>query len=634
VTAYTGAEITAACLRSIAERTEGPAFEVIVVDDAADAENARLWEAVEGAQILVNDPGIGYLRSVNRGAAAARGRYVVLMNNDVEVRRGWLRALVRRAESAADVGAVAAKLLYPGGDVQEAGAIVFDDGSGWNFGNHSDAGSHELNYAREIDYGSAACLLVRADAWTQVGGYDERFVPMYYEDVDLCFALREHGWRVLYEPTAEVVHHEGATAGIDVSSGSKRHQELNRPKFVEKWREALERDQLPPSPENVRRASNRVPGPHVMVIDHRVPMPDQDAGSLRMLRLVETLLGLGCRVTFAPDDMWPHKPYTSVLQAMGVDVLYGATSIAQEIAIVGDDVQLAIVSRPYVAARYTHVLREHAPGATIAYDTVDLHYVRERRRAELGAPHAAQKSETIRHLELGLVRGSDLTIVVSSDEKDQLAEEAPGSRVVVVPVVNDLAEHIPPLGERRGVLFVGGFEHPPNVDAALQLVEHVMPHVWERLGDVPVVIAGSKPTPEIEALASERVEITGWVEDLQPLIDGARVLAAPLRFGAGMKGKITQSLGAGLPVVTTPTGAEGLGAEDGHELLIADAPAALAERIVRLHEDDELWHRLSSAGQDVVRRVASVELMRDRLAELLELSRGDALRSAPSGRGC
>jgi glycosyltransferase involved in cell wall biosynthesis len=276
------------------------------------------------------------------------------------------------------------------------------------------------------------------------------------------------------------------------------------------------------------------------------------------------------------------------------------------------------------------VLREYSPQTVIAYDTVDLHYVREQRRAAVGVPHAVAKAATIRELELGLVRGSDVTIVVSEEEREQLEREAPGSNVIVVPVVNEIAERIAPLEGRAGVLFVGGFEHPPNADAALALVNDVMPLVWERLGDVPVVLAGSKPTPEVEALAGPDVEVTGWVEDLQPLIDGARVMAAPLRYGAGMKGKVTQSLGAGLPVVTTPTGAEGLGAEDGRDLLIADDPAGLAERIVRLCTDDELWRELSAAGQHVVRRVASVELMHERLAALLALSApADAPATAP-----
>ncbi|HZV72979.1 MAG TPA: glycosyltransferase [Conexibacter sp.] len=629
VTAHRGAEVTAACLRSIADHTEGPAYEVIVVDDAADAENAHLWEHLHGARVVVNDPGIGYLRSVNRGAAAARGRYLVLMNNDVEVQLGWLRALVAQADAAPDVGAVAAKLVYPDGSLQEAGGIVFRDGSAANFGNGGDPDFHEFDYVREVDYGSAACLLVRRDAWVELGGYDERYLPMYYEDADLCFGLRSKGYRVMYEPTARVVHHEGATAGTDTSAGSKRHQELNRPKFADKWRTELERDQLRPSPANMRRASNRATGPHVLVIDHRIPLPDHDAGSLRMLRLVESLQALGCRVTFVPDDGACPQPYTQQLQASGVDVIYGATWMSRELAAIGGDLQLAIVSRPYVAAQHTHVLREYAPRAVIAYDTVDLHYVREQRRAEVGVPHAEAKAATIRELELGLVRGSDVTLVVSEEEREQLEREAPGSHVIVVPVVNEIAARIAPLEGRAGVLFVGGFEHPPNVDAAVTLVNAVMPLVWQRLGDVPVVIAGSKPTPEVEALAGPNVEVTGWVEDLQPLIDGARAMVAPLRYGAGMKGKVTQSLGAGLPVVTTPTGAEGLGAEDGRDLLIADDAAGLAERIVRLHADDELWRELSTAGQDVVRRVASIELMRERLAALLALSAPDAPAPAP-----
>jgi GT2 family glycosyltransferase/SAM-dependent methyltransferase len=619
VTAYTGTDVTAACLRSIATRTDGVPFEVVVVDDAADEANALLWKRLHGARVIVNEPGIGYLRSVNRGAAAARGRYLVLMNNDVEVEIGWLRALVQRAESAPDVGAVAPQLLHPDGRLQEAGSIVWRDGSGWNYGRDQDPEHYEFSYAREVDYASAACLLVRADAWKEVGGYDERFLPMYYEDADLCFALRAAGRRVVFEPAAHVVHHEGATAGTDLDSGAKRHQALNRPQFVEKWRELLEREHFESSPANVRRASVRGAGPHVLVVDHRVPMPDHDAGSLRMWRLLQTLRELGCRVTFAPENLLRIDPHTRDLQQLGVEVLYSPASIAEEIATTGAHLDLAILSRPYIAAQHMHALREHAPGATIAYDTVDLHFVRERRRAELGEPHAETKAATIRELELGLVRGSDVTIVVSDEERAVLEAEAPGSRVLVIPVVNEIAAEIAPLDGRRGVLFVGGFEHPPNVDGALFLVQEVMPLVWRQIGDVPVTIVGPHPTAEVQALAGPQVDVTGWVEDLQPLLDGARLMVAPLRYGAGMKGKVTQSLGAGLPVVTTPTGAEGLGAEDGAELLIGCEAAQLAEQVVRACTDDELWRRLSARGQDVVRRTASIELMRERLQELLTL---------------
>ncbi|MBB4661524.1 glycosyltransferase [Conexibacter arvalis] len=619
IPAYIGADITEACLRSIASRTEGPSFEVIVVDDAGDEENARLWAAVRGARILDDSPGTGYLRSVNRAAAQARGRYLVLMNNDVEVSPGWLRALVARAASADDIGAVAPKLLYPDGRVQEAGGIVFRDGSGWNFGNGGPPEHHEFNYVREVDYGSAACLLVRRDLFAELGGYDERFVPMYYEDTDLCFSLRAKGYRVMYEPTAHVVHHEGASAGTDLTTGGKRYQAINQHKFVEKWKAQLEADHLRMAHSNVPRASNRNRGPHVMVIDHRVPTPDQDSGSLRMFRLLETLLDLGCRVTFVPDDLNPIEPYTSQLQSRGIEVVYGDAWVGEEIARIGPHLKLAIVSRPYVAPKHMHLIREHAPGAVIAYDTVDLHFVRERRRAELGEPHAVRKAATMEALELGIVRGSDATLVVSDEERPPIEEAAPEATVLVVPNANEVAAVVPPPEGRTGILFVGGFEHPPNVDAALLLIQSIMPIVWQRLGDVRVTIAGSKPTPEIEALAGPNVDVTGWVEELQPLLDGSRLLAAPLRYGAGMKGKVTQSLGAGLPVVTTETGAEGLGAVDGENMLVADDIEGIAARIVELYEDDGLWRRLSSAGQEVVRQTASVDVMRERLRTLLDL---------------
>jgi GT2 family glycosyltransferase/SAM-dependent methyltransferase len=617
VTAYRGAEVTAACLRSIAEHTEGPAFEVIVVDDAADADNARLWEQVSGATILVNDPGIGYLRSVNRGAAEARGRYLVLLNNDVEVEVGWLRALVRRAESADDVGAVAPKLLYPDGTLQEAGAIVFEDGSGWNYGRGLDPDAPEFSYAREIDYGSAACLLVRADLFSELGGLDERYAPMYYEDTDLCFALRDRGHRVMFEPTARVVHHEGVSAGTDISTGGKRHQELNRPKFVEKWRTQLERGHLRPSPSSVRRASQRCAGPHVLVVDHKVPTPDQDSGSLRMLRMLEALLELDCRVTFLPDDHRRHEPYASDLQARGVEVLYAPFDLSAHLASIGPHLELAILSRPYVAARYLHLVREHAPAARVAYDTVDLHFVREQRRAELGEHVASSKSASMRELELGLVRASDVTIVVSDEEQRELNGAAEGAPIVVVPNATEIVADVAPLEDRSGVLFVGGFQHPPNVDAAVHLVRRVMPLVWQKLPSLSVVLVGPDAPQEVEALAGPNVEVAGWVEELGPLLDRARMTVAPLRYGAGMKGKVTQSLGVGLPVVTTSIGAEGLGATDGEEMLIADDDEGLAERILRLERDDALWRQLSAAGQEVVQRTASHAVMRAQLAALL-----------------
>jgi GT2 family glycosyltransferase/SAM-dependent methyltransferase len=621
VAAYTGADITEACLRAIAANTDLPSYEVIVVDDAGDEANRELWTAVQGARIVVNDSNLGYLRSVNAGAARARGRYVVLLNNDTLVQPGWLAALVQRAERGRDVGIVAPMLLYPDGSVQEAGGIIFQDATGCNYGRGLDPAAATFNYVREIDYGSGACLLVRNELWRELGGYDELYLPMYYEDADLCFAARAAGYRVVYEPAARVVHVEGASAGTDIASGAKRYQELNRPKFADKWREQLATEQLPAALENVRRASDRNRDRRVLVVDHRVPCPDHDAGSLRMWHMLESLVDLGCRVTLMPDNLAGPQPYTRDLQEIGVEVLYGTIDIHAEIDSMGEDLQLVLLSRPVIAPRYLDMIREYAPGALVVYDTVDLHFVREERRAALGDGRTA-KAATMRELELGIVRACDVTITATEVDAGVVSSYVPDAVVVVVPTANALAQTVARPGPRSGVLFVGSFEHPPNADAVIALVRTVMPLVWGELGPVPVTIVGARPPVEVLELAGPDVEITGWVQDLTPLYDGARVMVAPLRYGAGMKGKVTQSLAAGLPVVTTPIGAEGLGAVDGDDMMIAEDPAQLAERIVRVVGDDELWSRLSEAGQDLAARVASPAVIRRRLDELLTMSDG------------
>ncbi len=609
-------DLTERCLRSIAEHTDGPSYEVIVVDDRAPG-HELVWAALEHAHVIHNEENHGYLRSNNIAAEQARGEFLLLLNNDTEVRKGWLTPLVARADSDRRIGVVVPKLLFMDGTLQEAGGIVFDDGSGWNYGRGCDPDRPEFNYVREVDYGSAACLLVRARLWRELEGFDERFLPMYYEDTDLCFAARDAGYSVVFEPHAAVFHVEGATAGTDLNSGGKRFQELNRAKFAEKWAHRLRAEQLRPSPGAVRRASDRNRGPHVLVIDHRVPSPDRDSGSVRMWELLKALLELGCRVTFLPDNHLRWDPYSDGLQSMGVEVLYSPFSVPAEIAAIGAQLKLAIVSRPQVATRYLHFIREFSPDARIVFDTVDLHYVREQRRAELSGSPIAAAADTWREIELALVRVTDVTAVVSEPEREEVLRQVPGSEVVVLPNANVIARTVAPPADRSGLLFVGSFEHLPNIDAAVWLVDSIMPRVRRELGDVTVTIVGADPKPEVLALAGPGVEIAGWVEDMQPLLESSRVMVAPLRFGAGMKGKVTQSLANGLPVVTTTIGAEGLGAEDGREMLIADDPDEFAERVARAYRDDQLWSELSVAGQRLVERTCSPATLRERLRELL-----------------
>jgi GT2 family glycosyltransferase len=628
---YAHAELTRACLSAIRDNTTRVSYEVVLVDDAADEETKRLLEGVRGARIVRNEQNLGYLRSMNRGASFARGRWLVLCNNDTEVRSGWLSAMLDCAESADDVGVVTPKFLYPDGSLNEAGGIVWRDGTGVNYGRGDRPDRFQYEYRRETDYGSAAALMVSAELWKATGGFDERYLPMYYEDTDLCFEARERGLRVLYEPEAVVVHIEGATAGNDPESGYKRYQEQNRAKFVAKWRHRLEAEQLRSAPTNVRMAANRFRGRHVLVVDFRVPTWNHDSGSLRMLNIVQALIGLGARVTLMPDNFAPLQPYTRALQRMGVEVLYGALDVNAELATIGPKLSGVILSRPHVASRWLDTIREFAPSATVAYDTVDLHWLRETRRGGSEGPSSGiasanghvraigPKAEALRQLELAMIRATDTTLVVSTSEQVQVEKDVPGSKVLVVPNVHEIEPVVAPPEDRAGILFVGGFEHPPNTGAALRLVREVMPAVWRELGDVSVTIVGPDPPPEVQALAGPLVEVTGWVEDLKPLLDGAKLMVAPLRYGAGLKGKVTQALAVGLPVVTTPIGAEGIeGAEEC--LLTAEDSEALAAQVVRGYQDDELWRSLSRAGQGFIVEQCSSRVVAERLTMFLDIT--------------
>jgi GT2 family glycosyltransferase/glycosyltransferase involved in cell wall biosynthesis len=629
---YAHAELSRAALDSIRDNTQDIGYEVILVDDAADAGTKALLGKVRGATVITNDHNVGYIRSVQHGVESARGRWLVLCNNDIEVQPGWLSALLACGESSSDVAIVAPKYVSSDGTLSEAGAVIWRDGTGLNYGRGDSPTSCRYEYRREIDYGSAAALLVRRDFWLEVGGFDERFLPMYYEDTDLCFEARARDLRVMYEPRALVVHHEGATAGTDESSGHKRHQQSNRPKFVQKWHERLQIEHLPNGTDGWLGATARA-AHRVLVVDYRTPMWDRESGALRMKGILESLLALGCHVTFLPDNLLPMQPYTRELQRLGVEVLYGI-EIPGDLERIVPGMSMVLLSRPQVAAHWLDLVRECAPGALVVYDTVDLHWVREARRATVALGPGerelvmTRKARAMRELELGLIRACDATIVVTDNERDQVLADVPDATVHVVANVNRTREHVPGPEARTGVVFVGGFEHPPNLDAAVALVRDVMPLVWRELPDVAVMIVGSDPPPEVSSLAGPRVTVAGWVPDLEPLLDRSRTLVAPLTYGAGLKGKVTQALASGLPVVTTPVGAEGLEATDGEELLIAAAAPDLAARVIRVLTDDQLWRQLSALGQDLARRTCSPSVMTTRLGQLLDDASALQLRTA------
>lgn len=615
-------DYTAACLRSLAEHAGAIAFEVIVVDDASTDATAERLAQITGIHVVHNAQNLGFVGSCNAGADQARGDFIVFLNNDTVVTEGWLDALLRVFDEEPEAGLVGAKLVFPDGRLQEAGGIVFADGSGWNYGRFENPADPRFEFRREADYCSGAAIMIRRGLFAKIGGFDMRYAPAYYEDTDLAFAVRAAGKKVFYEPRASVVHFEGITAGTDTGSGMKRFQTINHGKFLEKWKNELARQPAPiHEASDAEAAANFRTRGHVLIVDSYTPTPDQDSGSLRMLNVMRLLRESGDAVSFLPDNRAHAGKYTQALQALGVQALYHPF-VSDPVAWLrahGKSLSAVILSRHYVAANYVGLVRLYAPQARLIFDTVDVHHLREARAAQLSgsAEQAAQAART-RMQELKLMRDCDVTLVVSAAEKELLARELPGVRIEVLSNVHEIHGRRREYGERHDLVFVGGFQHPPNVDAVLWFVNEVFPLVRSTLPDIVFNVIGSKAPPQILELAHDGVQVHGFVEDIMPFMDGCRLALAPLRYGAGVKGKINMAMSCGLPVVATTPAAEGMHARDGEDLLVADAPQDFSAAIVRAYGDASLWTKLSDNGLANVREHFSFDAARVALAKILQ----------------
>lgn len=615
-------------LEALLERTD-PVYELIVVDSASPDETAqRLSDEVEGASLALSKENVGFGGGSNLGAEQARGRFLCFLNSDAMVEPGWLDPLIEVLEEDSTAGAAIPMFLNPDGTIQEAGSVI--DSVGWPhaLGEGESAEDFAHRFRREIDYGSAACLLIERQTFWDAGGFDPVYGIGYFEDVDLSFKLKERGLRTMYEPRSRVVHERH---GSGTSDQARKRMEVNRAIFYRRWSERLSRRpnlvELPTNSPRLVSARDAEVVDRILVMDDRVPFHDRGSGDPRMAKMLHELVDLwpDARITLAAADGSEAERYAEPLLARGIEVVAPPVDWRQWFERRMFHYSVAIVSRGQNLARFGGLLQLTQPQALRAFDTEALTYRRLERMVgflEDSAEIARVRAEAtaMRQAELGALHESEVIFAVSDEEAEFIGEVAAGKPTFVLPNWIETVSEPAGFQERRDVLFFGGFlagAGSPNEDALLHLVREVMPILWEREPELRLHVVGADPTPAVEALHGERVNVVGYVEDTAEWLARTRVHVSPMRFGSGIKLKLLDTIAAGQPFVTTAVGAEGLPLGSLRSVLVAEEPADLAELTHALYTDEQLWRRAQRSLLDVARNSFDRGTFRRTLAEAM-----------------
>lgn len=360
----------------------------------------------------------------------------------------------------------------------------------------------------------------------------------------------------------------------------------------------------------------------ILILELVFPKYDHDSGSQRLYHIIRILVLSGYHVIlwapFEPDT----ERYVRDFEKLNIELPYHESGIENYLERKGSHIDMVILSKKTTADIYLDIVMS-LTDATIVLDTVDLHYLREERKASLlNTPF----DQTSKSQELHCARSADEVLVVSPVEKKILEHEGL-QKVSIVSNIHSLQPCSRSFAERSGLMFIGGFKHQPNIDGIIWFIEKIFPTIKKQIPDMHLDIVGSYPPASIVSQASACISVTGYIEDVSPYFEKARIFVGPLRFGAGVKGKIGQSMAYRLPVVTTSIGAEGMHLEDGISAMIADDEGSFAQKVIQLYHDQELWEVLSQNAGKIIGQYFSPEVVRKALLEMIEGDRGSRERT-------
>lgn len=618
IPAYGKSALSYRAIASIALAPTDISYEVILADDCSPDDTATLADLIDNLRYVRPPENLRFLRNCNYAAQQAHGDYLVFLNNDTEVCAYWLDALLAPFANA-DVGVTGGKLLDIAGRIQDAGGIVWADGNAWNVGRGAPFDTPQFNYVRESDYVSGAMFCTRTDLWQQLGGFSEALAPCYFEDTDFCFKARAAGKRVVYTPFANAFHMEGASHGTDITAGLKRYQVVNQQHFFERWQNQL-RSELADGKAAVRAAQDRGICGRILMIDDQVPNPANNAGAYAALEEMKMMQALGYKITFIAKHISTRSAHVQRLQHLGAEAIYAPYCqdyrdfIKQHIS----EFDAIYITRYQIAEDVLPLLSDysHKP---VLFNNADLHFLREIRSAELSPHDTAKMAEALetKARELAICQHVTRVLCYTEAEKAVLIENGiAADKISITPWVLPERDTGPDYNAREGIAFLGGFNHFPNGEAVDYLINTLMPALAKARQDITLYIYGSN-MPAYADLPNN-IRAIGFAENLADVFHQHRLFVAPLLSGAGIKGKVLESLSFGTPTVLSTIAAEGIGLAHNTSALIVDETDAWVSAIIRAYDDTNLWQKLRTEGLKLAKTHYSAEGGIERMREIFE----------------
>lgn len=627
---YNQVAYTAVCVLSILKWMPNCGIEILIGDDCSTDGTDRLFEGLGGpVRLIRHETNLGFLLNCNMTAGLSRGEFVLFLNNDTVPLPGAFDVLVRYARQHPTAAVVGSKLLNTDGSLQEAGGVLWNDGSAWNFGRGGNPGASPFNYVKDVDYISGASILVPKTIWSELDGFDVAYTPAYCEDSDFAFRARAAGYRVVYHPQSEVIHHEGRSHGRDVTAGVKKYQVQNNIKFYDRWALTLLRENMPRGQQAFVARDRTRDRPHLLVIDHYVPQWDRDAGSRTMFDFLKAFLARGFKISFWSDNLFRDPDYTKPLQELGIEVIYGAEFSGRfedwfaERAVW---IPYVLLSRPHISIKYIDVVKSRS-SAKIIYYGHDLHWARlADEKAITGRTDMDEAIKDIRELEYKLAALSDVVMYPNEEERRAVTSMFEGEKAVLaVPAwffdAGVLEERRRNLRKKSNsgsgrLLFVGGFAHGPNLDAVRWFVDLVIPVLKKMDVDFQLLVVGSNPPASLLEISDPTVKVVGRVDDaeLAGLYSSSALAVVPLRFGGGVKGKVIEAFAQGLPVVSTSVGMQGIPDPD-EVAFVADDPVEFAEQVASALKNVDLAFDRAQAALSFVRSHYTADVFCERLGK-------------------